>query len=143
MHILSAPSKDERRKIDSAKVATRKRFVAGDRSEPNTFEAGHQDEARLAAYVGYKDIASLRTFHLSPSFLNTTSSSIPTGAKGCELSAFFNKFATFGLLETSERPFRHLEMMSTDTDQRTLVTRRMASCQSKIRNKQIGALPRS
>jgi hypothetical protein len=69
LHILITSSKDDGHKISSARVATGKRFLAGDRSCPSTFESCHQNEAQLAAYVGYKDIASFRTFLLSPSFL--------------------------------------------------------------------------
>ncbi|GAB7322337.1 hypothetical protein MBLNU13_g03307t1 [Cladosporium sp. NU13] len=60
---------DERHKIRSAQAVAEKRFVTGDPSRPSTFGACHQNEARVAALVGYKDMASFWPFLLSPSFL--------------------------------------------------------------------------
>jgi hypothetical protein len=36
---------------------------------PSTLESYHQNEARVAVLVSYKDLASFQTFLLSPSFL--------------------------------------------------------------------------
>jgi hypothetical protein len=67
--MLTDVQADPERKSSATKAPTGKRFLAGDRSRPSTFDTCHQNEARVAAYVGYKDVASLRTFLLSPSFL--------------------------------------------------------------------------
>jgi len=67
--MLTTPLKDEQHETSIVKVPTGKPFVAGDQSKPSTFEACHQNEARLAAYVGYNDVAAFRTFLLSPFFL--------------------------------------------------------------------------